>query len=95
MSTAGFTTTLYDCLPVQQGSPAREAARRALVTMHLMPRSIEGRARLKRFVSRDMRPLESIGVDPTRGFEGLTRLSSPAEADGYPIIIAVGDTLAS
>ncbi|GAA1145568.1 hypothetical protein GCM10009606_25820 [Nocardioides aquiterrae] len=86
----GFDVEAYGSCPVGGSSPAKELVRRALVRMHLIPRTIEGRAKLKAVVFRNMRTLESIEVDPERAFDGLSRLDHLSAAHSYAITVMVG-----
>jgi lipopolysaccharide/colanic/teichoic acid biosynthesis glycosyltransferase/SAM-dependent methyltransferase len=87
---AGFDAEIHGACPVLDVPPAKEMIRRALVALHLMPRTIEGRAKLKRLLSREMRQLDTIVVDPTRGFDGLTKLTDSSDAAGFAILMAIG-----
>ena len=91
LSENGFETELFGSCPVAAtASHGKEALRRALVGLHLIPRTIKGRERMKRVVSRKMRKLETIRVDPAHGYDNLVRLEDPTEAVDYAVVVAVG-----
>lgn len=90
MEDAGFAVQIYGGLPTGDLASRHERLRKLLVALHLIPRTIRGRARLKSLVHRQMSPLHTIDVDPERAFDGLTLLHEDREAAGYAIVVAVG-----
>lgn len=93
MVRAGFDVKLYGACPLKGSGPTFEFLRRTLVGLHLIPETIEGRAKLKRLVFRDMRRLESIDVDPCYGYEGLTPVTSPDVPPDYGVLVSIGRRL--
>lgn len=90
LSEGGFEVELYGSCPLGETSAVKERIRRVLVALHLIPRTIEGRARMKRFVLRGMKTLDTVEVDPQTGFDDLVRLQRPSDAVGFAIIVAIG-----
>jgi SAM-dependent methyltransferase len=89
LSDSGFEVELYGAFPLGESSVAKERIRRTLVRLHLIPRTIKGRARMKRVVSRGMKQLDTIEIDPGAGFDDLVQLAQPSEASGFAILVAV------
>lgn len=89
LADGGFGVELYGACPLGETSVAKERIRRTLVRLHLIPRTIEGRARMKRVVSRGMKTLDTIEIDPGAGFDDLVRLEQTSQASGFAILVAV------
>lgn len=87
---AGFHAVIYGTAPTSDSRPLFEFLRRLLVGSGLMPHSIEGRARMKSLLFRQMRSLSSILVDPSGAFVGLAELSSNQPQNEYAVLVAIG-----
>lgn len=90
-SEAGFSVQLYGAYRIDgASSTSKELIRRTLVRLHMVPRTIEGRAKLKSLAFRGMRRLESIHVDPEEGFADLTPFTGSRMSEGFAVIVAIG-----
>jgi lipopolysaccharide/colanic/teichoic acid biosynthesis glycosyltransferase/SAM-dependent methyltransferase len=90
MQRTGLDVQIYGGLPAHDLASRRERLRKILVALHLVPRTISGRARLKSLVHRQMSPLHTIDVDPQRAFDGLFLVHDAQEAERFAILVAVG-----
>lgn len=94
---AGFTGVCYGAFPLDDlataGRPLLDAVRRAVIRLHLIPRSLRLRMFIKRALYRRLKPLSRISLiaDP---HQHLVRLS-PATSARFAMLYYVGDVAAT
>ena len=86
---AGMNVDVYGTLPLQDVSPGAEVLRRLAVRAHLIPTTLRGRARMKRLLGRELRPMRTIAPDPHVTLETLERVESSADAARFGILVVV------
>jgi SAM-dependent methyltransferase len=90
---AGFTGVCYGAFPLDDlataGRPLLDAVRRAVIGLHLIPRSLRLRMLIKRVLYRRMEPLSGLSLlgDP---YQHLVRLG-PGTSARFAMLYYVGD----
>lgn len=90
LTALGFTVDLFGCFPVSGGvsSPLVENARRLASTLRLIPRTMEGRSRLKRLLGRgSARQMRTVRISDD-ALNDLVVLTG--EEDDFVMLYAVG-----
>lgn len=85
LTSNGLHAKMYGLHPLGDVQPVKEFIRRVLVETRLMPRTIQGRSRLKSLANRGMRPLGDMTLDRASAHEELVPVASASEAAGFAI----------
>jgi ubiquinone/menaquinone biosynthesis C-methylase UbiE len=86
----GMGVQVFGSLPLANLDVRSDWMRRLAVAAHLVPRTLEGRSRLKRWLGRRMRPLKLIEPTSNGLLEKLPRIEDATTASRFGIWVVVG-----
>lgn len=90
LRSTGFVPEIFGAFPIGHGGPAERlflVGARIARRLHMIPRSLHGRARIKRLLRVRMVPFH--GLDPERPGAPLVRLAQEARVRGYVNLYAI------